>query len=156
MSSGLRFIAGLLALSFGLAVLPANALSSRSQGFVFACRGDQQHVVLDFTKTLGFPANSTQFVQGAQIVLTENKTEGDSGRSAIQYIVLSVSGDITQEILLMGILQNNAQALFPFPGYKLTADAAGRLPTFAIDAACNGGFGNQQIQGIVTIFFVQP
>jgi hypothetical protein len=75
-----------------------------------------------------------------------------SGRSAIQYIVLRAEGDPTKHILALGILQNYAQALFPFDGYQVTADAQGKIP-FTIVGECNQGFSQQGIGGIVTIFF---
>jgi hypothetical protein len=52
----------------------------------------------------------------------------------------------------MGILQNYAQALFPFDGYQVTADGQGKI-SFTIIGECNHGFSQQEIGGIVTIFF---
>jgi hypothetical protein len=99
----LRFIVGLLALFFGFTMEPANALTSRSGTFLFSCKGQQSTVTLKFD---GFPNSSSQIVLGGELALFENKTEGASGRSAIQYIVLRAAPD--KHILAMGILQNYA------------------------------------------------
>jgi hypothetical protein len=143
------FIVGLLALFFGFAMEPVNATSSRSATFMLSCKGQQSILTL---KLDGFPNGSSQIVLGGEIALFENKTEGSSGRSAIQYIVLRAEGDPTKHILALGILQNYAQALFPFDGYQVTADAQGKIP-FTIVGECNQGFSQQGIGGIVTIFF---
>jgi hypothetical protein len=147
MRNHLRFIVGIVVLCFGCAVVPANALTSRSANFLFTCEGQNKNVKLNFG---GFGAGSNQIVQGSEIALFDNKTEGASGRSAIQYIILRVQGDPQKQILVMGILTNHAQALFPFDGYQVTADGSGQI-LFTIDGACNGGF--HQVQGLVTIFF---
>jgi hypothetical protein len=143
----LRFVVGFLALFFGFTMEPANALTSRSTTFVVSCKGQQSILTL---KLDGFPNSSSQIVLGGEIALFENKTEGASGRSAIQYIVLRA--DPNKHILAMGILQNYAQALFPFDGYQVTADAQGKI-SFTILGECNQGFSQQEIAGIVTIFF---
>jgi hypothetical protein len=147
MSNHLRRALALSALCFGLAAAPANALTSRSTNFLFGCEGLAKHVNLNFGN---FGVGSAQEVLGAQIALFDNKTEGASGRSAIQYIILRVGGDPQKQLLIMGILQNSAQALFPFDGYQVNADAQGQV-LITLDGACNGGF--QQIQGNVTVFF---
>jgi len=148
MPSGLRFAPALFALLFGFTMEPANALTSRSGNFAFSCKGLQDNVVIKFS---GFPANSSQTVLGGEIALFENKTEGDSGRSATQYIVLFAESSPTKEILALGILQNYAKTLFPLEGYQVTTNGAGE--TFVtIAGACNQGF-SQQVQGIVTIYF---
>src|SRR5215208_271010 len=98
----LRFIVG-LALFFGFTMEPANAHTSRSGTFLFSCKGQQASVTL---KLDGFPNSSSQIILGGEIALFENKTEGASGRSAIQYIVLRAEGDPNKHILAMGILQN--------------------------------------------------
>jgi hypothetical protein len=147
--SMLRFIVGFFALFFGFTMEPANATSSRSSTFVLSCKGQQSILTL---KLDGFPSSSNQIVLGGEIALFENKTEGSSGRSAIQYLVLRAEGDATKHILAMGILQNYAQALFPFDGYKVTADAQGKV-SFSIIGDCNQGFNQQELAGIVTIFF---
>jgi hypothetical protein len=145
----LRFIVGFSALFFGFTTEPANATTSRSGTFLFSCKGQQASVTL---KLDGFANSSSQIVLGGEIALFENKTEGASGRSAIQYIVLRAEGHPNKHILAMGILQNYAQALFPFDGYQVTADAQGKI-SFTIVGECNQGFSQQEIGGIVTIFF---
>src|SRR5215211_727762 len=64
--------------------------SPRATNSLFTCEGQNMNVKLNFN---GFQAGSNQIVQGGEIALFDNKTEGASGRSAIQYIILRAQGE---------------------------------------------------------------
>ncbi len=139
MSTRMRSVLGLSALCIGLAVTPANAGSARSANISFACDGTNKHIDLNLG---GFPASSTQFILGGEIIIFEN-------HGGLQYIILRGEANSNKHVL--GIGTGGADTRIAMPTfYQVTATAAGNV-LVGIDGACNPGFG--QIQALVSIYF---
>jgi hypothetical protein len=139
----LPLVVGLSALGFGLAMMPANAATSRVNNFLFACDGTNKTINITAS---GFPPNSNQFILGGEVTLFEN-------RGGLQYVILRAEGDPQKQIVSLALDENAARGPASGGGvvfFQVTANAAGNI-RITLDGACNGGFG--QIQGIVAIYF---
>jgi hypothetical protein len=137
MSSTLRLVVGLFGL--GLATMPADAGSSRSANFLFACDGTNKTANLSLS---GFPANTAQFILGGEVTLFENT-------GGLQYVILRGEGNPQKQVLSLSKTDNTGRIGLP-TFYQVAANAAGNVAV-TVDGACNGGTG--QIQGNVTIYF---
>jgi hypothetical protein len=122
-----------------LAVMPANAGSSRSANFLFTCDGTNKTIFLNLG---GFPANTAQFILGGEVTLFEN-------RGGLQYVILRGQGDPQKQVLSLSRTDDTGRIALP-TFYQVAANAAG-VVTVTIDGTCNGGFG--QVQGNVTVYF---
>ena len=139
MPSKLRLAIALSALGLGLAMMPANAGSSRATNFLFTYDGTNKTISLNLS---GFPAGSTQFILGGEVTLFENN-------GGLQYVILRGEGNPLKQVLSLGKTDNTARFALP-TFYPVTANLAGNV-VVTIDGACNGGAG--QIQGNMTIYF---
>jgi hypothetical protein len=146
-----RAVLGLATVCSALAVMPANAVSTRISNFLFPCNGQNQATSFTFGS---LPANANLLIVAAELVLFEN-------RGGLQYVLLSVNGDRTKQLANMGLPASAGQAgggdhVFNQSPYGLasaTTDGAGQV-RIQVDGACNGGFGN--LQGTATVWFIGP
>jgi hypothetical protein len=135
----LPLILVLLAFGVVLAVMPADAGSSRFFSAGIVCDGANKH--FDFLAA-GFPASSAQFTLGAEVTAIDP-------RGALLYVVIRGQGDEKKQILSIG--PGTTHAGFAMPTfYQVTADASGQV-LITIDGACTAGAG--LVQAIVTIYF---
>ena len=139
----LPLVVGLSALGLGLAMMPANAATSRVTTFLFSCDGTNKTINIT---TSGFPPNTNQFILGGEVTLFEN-------RGGLQYLIVRAEGDPQKQIVSLAHNENAARGPASGGGvvfFQVTANAAGNV-LIRLDGACSGGFG--QIQGNVAIYF---
>ena len=132
-------VLALAALGVALAVMPADAGSSRFTTFLIPCDGGNKH--FDF-QAGGFPASSNQFILGSQVSLFQNP-------AGLLYLVMRGQGDELKQFISLGAGESGARFAMP-TFYQVTANALGNV-LITIDAACAPGFG--QTQGFATVFF---
>ncbi len=122
----------------GLAMMPANAGSSRLVGFTLPCDGLTKFITINAT---GFPASSAQFVLGGAVDLYDIK-------GALQYIIFTGPGSDKQTILVLGINANGGRFAMP-TFYPTPSDAAGNI-ALSIIGSC---VGSGPILGFATVYF---
>jgi hypothetical protein len=144
-------VLGLATVCSALAVMPANAVSTRIANFLFQCNGQSQTTSFNFG---ALPPNTNLLIVATELVLFENQ-------GGLQFVLLSVNGDRTRQLATMGLPATARQAgggdhVFNQSPYGLasaTTNATGQV-RIQVDGACNGGFGN--LQGTATVWFVGP
>src|SRR5215208_5150054 len=100
----LRLALGVSSLLFAFVATPANAtVASRATNFLFTCDGTNKTLTLTFG---GFAPGSTQNVLGGELSIFEN-------RGLIQYVILRVQGDPTNQIATVTLSDNRGQTVLP-------------------------------------------
>ena len=130
-------VLGLSGLAVALAVMPADAGSSRFTTFLIACDGSNKHVDVN---AAGFPASTTQFILGGEATVF--------GPSLL-YMVVRGEGDEQKQVLTVGPGGTRVGASLP-TFYSVSSNASGNV-LITIDSACTPGSGS--VQALVTIFF---